>query len=434
MIIGGQWLLPVSGDPIRNGAVRIVGSKIAEIGAFDSLVRAYPSESRHDHPGCTIAPGLTNAHTHLSLSSLLGLLPEGEFPTWLSSIGPAVRALDHDDFAAAAQFGAVECLRSGVTVVGDIAYGPEAAAATADTGVGGVFFWELLGVEADEVASVLFDHDFPADGLACQGRTLCGISPHTPYTSGPGTISAAHDFARKGGYSFAIHVAESAAEVRLLTAGEGPLRGIAGRLAKGLSPTGTGSVRYLESIDALSGTIAVHCVHLQPGEAELLASHAQGVVLCPRSNRYLHNGAPPVRSLREAGARLALGTDSLASNDTLDLFEEARMLMAIDPDMGAERVFRIMTLEGAQVLGLDRDYGSLEPGKYADIIAVQTGDSDDPVASLIELGSPDRVRSVITSGIWRLIDGRMAFLTKEIENRSARVAEKAARALSENLS
>lgn len=429
MIIAGEWVLPVAGPPLRRGAVRIQGSKITQVGTLEALTRSNPSESIHDHPGCVIVPGLVNAHTHLSLSSMLGLLPPSDFATWISLIAGPVQTLSHDDFADAAAFGAVECLRSGVTVVGDIAYGPEAPAAAADTGIGGVFFWEVLGISADDLPERLASCDFPAESSACDGRTLCGISPHAPYTSGPGLIKATYDYARHWHYGFTIHVAESTAEVRLLAAGEGPLRSAVERLAPDFTAPGVGAVRYLEHLGALQDTIAVHCVQLMPGEAELLAAHARGVVLCPLSNRYLMNGRPPVAQLRAAGARLAVGTDSLASNETLDLFAEARELLAIDPELTAERALRIMTLEGAQVLGVDRDYGSLEPGKHADIVAIEITDTNDPVSTLLAEGAPSRVRSVITGGIWRLIDGRMAFLTKDIEQRSARVAEKAARAL-----
>ncbi|PKQ20515.1 MAG: hypothetical protein CVT66_05105 [Actinobacteria bacterium HGW-Actinobacteria-6] len=429
MIVSGEWLLPVVGDPIRHGAVRITGSRIGEVGTFKALTRAYPNETTHDHPGCVIAPGLVNGHTHLSLSSMLGLLPPGEFSTWISNVAPAVQALDHDDFADAAAYGALECLRSGVTAVGDIAYGPEAPAAAADTGIGGVFFWELLGMTAEQLPEALSSRDFPTESVACGGRTLCGISPHTPYTAGPGLIQAGYAYARDHGYAFAIHAAESTAEARLLMAGEGPLRESAGRLAPDFVAPGTGTVRYLEHLGVLRDTIAVHCVQLMSGEPELLAAHARGVVLCPRSNRYLLNGKPPVAALIQAGVRLGLGTDSLASNETLDLFEEARELLTIDPGLSTTRTLEIMTLEGAQVLGIDRDYGSLESGKYADIIAVEVSDTNDPASALVREGSPARVRSVITGGVWRLLDGRMAFLTKEIEQRSARVTEKAARAL-----
>ncbi len=429
MILTGEWLLPVDRPPIRHGAIRIAGPRIVEVGSLDTLKRHNPREPVHDQPGCVIAPGLVNAHTHLSLSSLHGLLPPAEFPGWIARLAPVIQELDEDDYADAAAFGALECLKSGITVVGDIAYGPEAPAAAADTGVGGVFFWEILGIGANDLPRTLAGHDFPTEADSCDGRTLCGVSPHSTYTSGPELIQASYRFAQHRGYAHAIHVAESTAEVRLLTAGEGPLRAIAKRLARGFSPPGFGAVRYLERLGALEGSIAIHCVQLMPGEVELLASHAAGVVLCPRSNRYLLNGQPPVTALREAGARLAVGTDSLASNESIDLFSENRELLALDSGMSTQRALEIMTIEGARVLGVDKEYGSLQAGKHADVISVAVSDTSDPVTALVREGTPSGVRSVISGGVWRLIGGKAAFTTKDIEIKNARVAEKAARAL-----
>lgn len=429
MILAGEWLLPVSAPPIRHGAVRVAGPRITDVGTLDELKRLHPTDAVHDQPGCVIAPGLVNAHTHLSLSSLHGLLPPGEFTSWISRLVPIINALDQNDFADAAAFGALQCLKSGVTVVGDIAFGPEAPATTADTGVGGVFFWEVLGIGADELPQALSGRDFPADSSTCDGRTICGLSPHSPYTSGPELIRAVYAYARQRGYPHAIHIAESTAEIRLLTGGEGELRQTANRLAHDFKPPGFGGVRYLEQLGVLEGTIAVHCVQLMPGEPELLAAHAAGVVLCPRSNRYLLNGRPPVAALREAGTRLALGTDSLASNDSIDLFAEASDMMATDPGMTPERVLEIMTIEGATVLGAARDSGSLEPGKYADVISVAVSDTSKPISAFVREGGPSQVRSVISAGGWRVIDGSPAFLTKDLERKNARVAEKAARAL-----
>jgi len=428
MIFAGEWVLPVSRPPIRNGAIRVAGPRIIEVGTLKDLKLHHPQDSVHNQTGCVIAPGLVNAHTHLSLSALRGLIPPGEFAPWIASLVPLIRALDVNDLADAAAFGALECLRAGVTVVGDIAFGPEAPAAAADTGVGGVFFWEVLGIGADDLPDALAGRDFPVDAESCDGRTMCGLSPHSPYTSGPDLIRAVYEHARRWGYPHAIHIAESTAEIRLLAGGEGALRKTADKLAHDFSPPGTGGIRYLEHLGVLKGSIAVHCVQLMPGEAELLASQAAGAVLCPRSNRYLLNGRPPVAKLREAGARLGVGTDSLASNDSLDLFAEIRELLAIDGGLSAERALAIMTLEGAQVIGAARDYGSLEPGKYADMISVAVGDTVDPASAFVHQGSPSQVRSVISAGAWRVIDGKPAFLTAELERRNARVAEKAARA------
>ncbi|MGB4593641.1 MAG: amidohydrolase family protein [Coriobacteriia bacterium] len=429
MIITADWVIPVSDAPIRRGAVRVHGAQIADVGKADVMCRCYPDLPVHEYPGCVIAPGLVNAHTHLSLTSLAGLMPSDEFSNWLAALRPALLELDQDDYAISAAYGAIECLRSGVTVVGDIAYGPEAPAAAADAGLGGVFFWEVLGHTAGELPEVLASEDFPLAGVTSHGRTSWGISPHSVYTSGPGLIRAVHDLAQRRGLRTAIHVAESPAELRLLTSGTGPLSDVAGRLASDFKPPGVGVVRYLDRLGALKDAIAIHCVQLMPGEAQLLAAKAAGVVLCPRSNSYLHNGRPPVKALRESGAWIAVGTDSHASNSDLDLFAEARALRALDPEMPAERLLAMMTLEAAVVLGVEDLYGALAAGHQADLIVVQVGPTEDPISALIDRGAPERVRTVMAGGVLRILDGRPIDTTTELEKQNARVAEKAARAI-----
>ncbi len=429
MIITADWVVPMNGHPIAGGAVRVHGTHISDVATAERIRRAYPEERTREYPGCIICPGLINAHTHLSLTALAGLLASQPFPAWLSSIARLTRVLDADDFAASAAHGALLCLRSGVTSVGDVAYGPEASAAAGDAGVGGVFFWEVLGIGTGELEARLAALDFPEDTRACGTRTRCGLTPHAPYTSGPSLIRAVHALARERDVPVMIHVAESRAEVRLLTSGTGPLASVAARLAPDLSPPGSTPVEYLHSLGALDDVIAVHCVHLASGDQHLLARHARGVVLCPRSNRYLENGTPPVAALMDAGARLAVGTDSLASVPTLDIFDELRAVRTACPTIAPERLLAMVTTEAAGVLGLVDRNGTIAPGALADLIVVAAGWTQDPYAALVERGSADAVRLVMSAGVLRVIDGEPAFRTASTERASARVAEKARQAL-----
>jgi 5-methylthioadenosine/S-adenosylhomocysteine deaminase len=341
-----------------------------------------------------------------------------------------MRLLDADDLAASCTHGALLSIRAGVTTVGDVAYGPEAPAAAADVGLDGVFFFEVLGISADELEHRLEQLEFPSDAQSCKGgRTVCGLTPHAPYSSGPELIQAVHRSAQERGIPCAMHLAESDAEVELLACGTGPFLSLAARLAFGFTPPGCRPIEYAHRLGALAGTVAVHCVKASDAEIRLLAHEAAGVVLCPRSNRILGNGEPPVREMRARGVRLAIGTDSLASNDDLDLFEEARALRALDSTMEPERLLAIMTAEGASVLGLQDRVGALTPGRFADVIAVHTGATDDPVRALVEHGSTQTVRTVVSAGVLRVVDGRATMPARSIENASARVAEKAARAL-----
>lgn len=427
MIVTADWVLPVTGPPIRQGAILVRRNRIRELGALDEI-RAHSRDEVHSLDGCIIAPGLVNAHTHLALTALAGVPDERRMVPWLKQVVTAVRALDADDLAASVAYGAVRCLESGTTCVGDIAFGPESLSAAADAGLGGVFFWEVLGIGPSELPETLAEREFPgADGGA--GRARSGLSPHSLYTSGPRLLRAVHSLARAAGSPFAVHLAESAAETELLLTGAGPLEPVAMRQALGFKPPRKSPVGYADSLGILDGAIAVHCVRVDGRDAGYLAARAAGVVLCPRSNAHLDNGVPPVATLLEAGCRIALGTDSLASNEDLDLFAEARVLRDVAPSLTAQRTLEIMTVEGARVLGVDGRFGNLAPERSADFVAVTAPPTDDPVRTLLEVGGRGTVRAVMAEGIWRVLDGRPTPDLRQAERGAERVAARARAAL-----
>lgn len=431
MIIAGDWAITPGTKTLEHGAVCINGNRIQDVGTKDALAARYPDAVVRNHPGCVIMPGLVNAHTHLALTALQDVVPpEGDFAPWIDRITRAVLALDRNDFAASATAGAVQCLLGGVTVVGDIAYGPESPAAAGDMGLGGVFFWEVLGITPAELPDTLARIEFPtAPGDQCPSRMRCGLSPHAPYSSGPDLLRAIKRVADDFDIQFSIHAAESTAELQLLVTGDGPFAEKANRLAHGFHPPRTGAIHYLDRLGVLESALVIHCVHLMPGEAHLLAEKARGVVLCPRSNALLGNGRPPVRALLDAKVRIALGTDSAVSNTDLDLFAEARALRELEPALTAAQLVQMMTETGADVLGLGDRFGRLATGYNADVIAVEVGDTGHPLEAVVKLGSQGHVRTVVTGGIARVLGGTPTFSTTPMNQATARVTAKAARAV-----
>ncbi len=193
-------------------------------------------------------------------------------------------------------------------------------------------------------------------------------------------MRATHTIAREQSAAYAIHVAESAAEMELLHDGTGPFADLASRMIPGFEAPGRGAVSYLEALGVLEGTLAIHCAKVLPVELPLLARSAAGAVVCPRSNEYLQNGSAPVRRMLDAGVKVGIGTDSLASNSDLDLMTEARAVRDRDASISPEELLHMMTVAGAQLLGLDDYFGTLEPGKQADIVVHKVA-GDDPVRS-----------------------------------------------------
>lgn len=395
MFVSADWVLPVDGPPIRGGVVRVSGDRVADVGPAERTSAS--GEERVDLPGRVLLPGLVNAHTHLVLTALAGRVPPSDFPDWLGALVPHIQAMDDADRAASAALGARRCLESGVTVVGDIAYGPESREACAALGVGGVFFREVIAATPEDLPVAL-------DGVGCAAtaRQRDGVSPHSPYSVGPELLRASVAFARVRELPIAVHVAESPAESRLLRDGTGPLAEVTRRLVPGFTPPDASPVAYLAGLGVLDGALAIHCVQLEPGDAETLAGRSAGVALCPRSNALLGNGAPPVAALVEAGAIIAVGTDSAASNRDLDLMAEARALWALAPSLPPERLLRVITLDGARSLGVGDAFGSLAPGKQADLVAVRVDAGDDPLAAVLEAGGAATIDAVMTAGVWRL--------------------------------
>jgi cytosine/adenosine deaminase-related metal-dependent hydrolase len=430
MIVTADWLLPVTGRPLRGGAALVRGPRIERIGPLEELTALGPKESVERFDGCVIVPGLVNAHTHLSLTVLEGLIPRMPMSRFLREVTKAVLAMSHDDFAASAMLGAIQSLECGVTTVGDIVYGPEALAACADAGVGGIFYWEVLGHAADELSGELAEREFPAEVGACtSGRTRCGLSPHATYTSGPGLLAAEWKVADRHHVGYAVHVAESEAERELMITGAGPLAHTAHRLAHGFKTPRKGSVAYLDSLGVLQESVAIHCAHLEPGDTGLLKRSVRGVVLCPRSNAWLGNGPAPVSELSSAGIYLAVGTDSPASNEDLDLWQEARALRKLDPTLTARRLIAMLTVDGARVLGLHGWCGALEPGMQADLAVMQVGPTEDPENAVVRSGGRDTTQAVLSAGLWRVREGKASLQTGAVKRAAAAAREVAVRAL-----
>ena len=406
-LVSADWVLPVSRPPLQDGGVLVDGERIVAVGRARDLRVTAPEAERRHFPGCVLAPGLVNAHTHLTLTALAGVVPPAPFTEWLPRLVAALKPWDVADHEASGVVGAEQCLLGGVTVVGDIAYGAAEVASASSAGLGGVFYWELLGMRAEDVPDALLELRYPDAPHDYGTRVTCGLSPHSPYTSGPELLRAVHDEAAVRGVPLAIHVAESLAEVELLRDGSGPLAGVASRTAFGFEPPHTSTVRYLAQLGALDGSTAVHVCHLAEGDLALLAEQARGVVTCPRSNRYLGNPPPRIEPLLRAGVAVGVGTDSSASNSDLDLMAEIRQIRSTEPGLPPARLLELATLSGARAIGVAERFGSLEPGKSADLALIAVGETSDPIEAMLAAGGRATADAVMSGGAWRVLRGAL---------------------------
>ena len=405
LLVTAPWLVPVSQPPIRDGAVLVQGDRIAAVGTAAELIARYPGIEVERFSAGVMCPGLVNAHTHLTLTALQGVVPPQPFEQWLPKLVAALKPWEIADHEASGVVGAEQCLLAGVTVVGDIAYGAAEVAQASAAGLGGVFYWELLGLHAEQVEEHLAYLRYPDSAEAYGPRVACGISPHSPYTSGPALLQAVHRTATAAGAPSAIHVAESCAEVELMLSGTGALAGVAARTAHGFLAPHTSTTRYLADLGVLDGTTAVHLCHADQADIAVLARHVRGVVTCPRSNRYLDNPPPNVERFVKAGIAVGVGTDSSASNNDLDLMAEVRSIAHAEPAIAPHELMTMATTGGAQAIGVHDRFGALSPGLLADVAVFSVETGEDPVGALLRSAGSSTVNAVMSSGQWRVRDG-----------------------------
>jgi 5-methylthioadenosine/S-adenosylhomocysteine deaminase len=396
-VVSADWVVPIEGEPIAEGAVAIADDgRIAAVGRRGELGEG----ERFD--GCVITPGFVNCHSHLEYAVYAGFGDGLAFPAWIAIHVERKQKLDLDDMRAIATDGALACLQSGITTVGDCSFAGAAAEAAAATGLRARVYVEAFSLGGTTIER--FERIRERIAPVLSDRVRLGVSPHAPYTC---TLELYEECAALG-LPTATHLAESIAEGEFLIDGSGDWSSFGEML---VSPPGETGVRMLAKAGLLGPNLmAAHCVHVDAEEIELLATHGVGVAHCPRSNGILGCGVAPLAELLEAGVAVGIATDSPASTPSFDLFEELRAAIvgararAQSPEaLSAERALELATLGGAKVLGMDGEVGSLVPGKWADLTAVTLEGSpfepvENPATAVVLGGSPDRVVATLVAG------------------------------------
>ncbi len=390
--------------------VETTTGRVCAVGEGGLLERAHPGVEVVRFPRGVLLPGLVNAHSHAEYT-LLGNKARGDgFPAWLERVVRANREERSGEFwLASARVGLGRLLKSGVTCVGEVVTRGASLQAAAEIGMRGVFFLELVGVARGGEGAALAELERRVARARefASGREgfLLGLSPHSCYSLSRRALEGAAELARREGLPLCVHVAESREEAAGCRGEENPLGCFAGALLPTEFSRGEvtgGVVDYLESTGVLGpGCLAAHCVHLAPEEVRRLGAGGSAVCFCPGSNLAIGVGVPRVVEFVSSGAALAVGTDSLLSNEGLDLFREARLLGSLAPSLSEQRLFALMTEEGARALGLGETVGRLEEGFLADFFLLDV-DPLDPVRAAVREGSPEVVLAVALGGrlVW----------------------------------
>jgi 5-methylthioadenosine/S-adenosylhomocysteine deaminase len=385
---------------LTPGAVAVDGRDIVAVGPSPQIVSAYRAADTIDADGDVVMPGLINTHTHAPMVLYRGLADDLALMDWLQNyIFPAEAKTVNAAFVrAGTRLAALEMIRSGTTAYVDMYYfEEEIGRATKAAGLRGILGQTIIQFPVPDAKT-------PAEGLARTERFIRefakddlivpAVAPHSMYTLDAGTLKAARQMADRERVPLVIHLAETVDEVKIA------------RDRHSTTPVG-----YLGALGVLgSRTIAAHGVHLTPGDIAMLKQRGVGVSHNPESNMKLASGTAPVPALRAAGVPVGLGTDGAASNNDLDMFEAMRQaallhkLQSNDPrTLPAPEVLAMATAEGARVIGMERELGSLEPGKRADMIVVSMRSARqtpmyDPISHLVYVTRGDDVRTTIVNG------------------------------------
>jgi cytosine/adenosine deaminase-related metal-dependent hydrolase len=385
-----RWVLPITQPPIENGTVAESDGVITYVGPRS----AAPPGDDNDLGDAILLPGLINTHTHLELTAMRGFLENCRFTEWIDKLRQSRNEVMSDEMLLdSARFGLMEGLVAGITTYADTCSSGVAMRAMNELGVRGIMYQEVFGPDPSHADAAMRELGDRIEELQLEQTDLVhlGVSPHAPYTVSDRLYSAAAEFANSRRLPLAMHIAESQAEYDIVANERGEFaerwerRGIA-VVRRARSP-----IELLDRQGTLDrGPLLIHCVRVDDDDIEIMARRRCAVAHCPASNAKFGHGIAPLLPLLSAGIRVGIGSDSVASNNRMDILDEARLAVLIHraatqrhDAFGAHEALELATIGGARALGLDSRVGSLEPGKDADLAAFRTD-----IARTTPLGDP----------------------------------------------
>ena len=376
------WILPIDQPPMCDAVIDVEDGIIRSIRSGFGL----PVSESRDLGNVALLPGLVNAHTHLELSWLRGRVPPANrFTDWVQTLVAIRRGTEQaitPEIVAPVRGAIGELRASGTVAVGDVTNSLAAIEPMLDAGLRGVVFHELLGFKERDGRLVESTRE-QRTSAAARGIRV-SLAPHAPYSTSVELFKAIRAAVTASDCPvMSVHLGESVEEVELLATGSGPWRGMLeaiGLWRDDWEVPSCGPVQFLDRHGVIdSRTLVVHGVQFDAAALARLAAIGATLVTCPRSNRWVGAGYPPVERFYRSGVPIAIGTDSLASVEDLNLFSELKTMRWLAPEVPAGQLLASATIVGARALGLDDQIGSLTPGKTADIIAVSLPDAVDNV-------------------------------------------------------
>jgi cytosine/adenosine deaminase-related metal-dependent hydrolase len=397
-----KYVLAEAGMLLRNAAVHISDpGRISRLEPWQSPPHNLETKVI-DWGSAIILPGLVNAHSHFELTRMKARLePPGPFTGWLSRLMAERQSWTKADFFESAQTGARLSLAAGVTLAGDVSASGMSSQALKAEKLHKVVFEEVTGFLPERASQVMGSLEARLAQAEPDGYLTLGVSPHAPYSVSPELFRAVADLAHRRGMHLAIHVAETREEIEFLESGTGDFSDFLahlGVLPAGWTPPETSPVAYLDHLGLLrQPAVLIHCNHLDEDSMARILNRSCSAVYCPRSHAFFGFENHPVRRLLDMGVNVALGTDSLASCDSLSILDEMRFLFRIRKDLKCDEILRMATLNGAVALGFGGVLGRLRRGYWADMTVLQLPEdlSDRNVMAQILEGAGENLATIV---------------------------------------
>lgn len=420
MLLCAQYVIPVTSEPIKGGAILIRDGLIRDVGSAEMLKLRYPDEEIKDFGLAALMPGFVDLYTHMEDAVMRGVVHDVPYATWATSVAEKSMKLDVADWYDSAILGGLEALSSGVTTVADVTSTGASCTAVQKLGMRGVIYRQVTAMDKRRVGYAMraAENDIMHwSGEVDSDRVTIGVAAAPLYACHPEVLQRVSELAQSKDLPVALFLAGSREEYNFIKYGSSPFSVHAMAEKRGFVevppwlPTGVSPVRYALNWGAFDSdrVLAIYCVHVDDEDIQKLKEYNVNVAVCPRSNAQLGMGVAPVDKIMRAGIPLGLGTDSPAATESTDMIGEMRigMLMQRAVNVGhfldSSTVLELATIGGAKALGMDDRIGSLDVGKCADVVAVDLSSSHqspsaDPVSAVVNSCSNSDVLMTMVDG------------------------------------
>ena len=423
MLLCAQYIIPITSEVVKAGAVLVRDGRIGDIGSAEMMKLRYPDEEVVDYGTAAILPGLIDLNTHLENSVLRGIVPDQPYTTWVQEMRATGAMLDAHDWHASSVLGGLEALSAGITCVADVSASGASCATMQRLGLRGVVYREVSARDGRRVADVM---SLARNDIVRWSETVdterikIGIAPRETYDCHPSVFEEAARVAREENIPLAVNVAGSREEYDFVRYGSSALSVDIMAEKRGFVeippwlPTGVSPVKYVLNWGGFEAdnVMAMHCVHVDNEDIKKLREYNVAVAVCPRCNAQLSMGVAPVLDFLRSGLCVGLGSGYASSTDSSDIIQEMQVGMlltrAVNPGrfIDAATMLHMATIDAARALRMEDQIGSVEIGKRADLIVVDLSDSrqspsGDPEAAIVNTCSAGDVIMTMVDGAVR---------------------------------